>query len=95
MIMIISTREFFEAPSCAVCLHCFKLYQCGPAGGPRATSTPKTIETRPIKLFINSLPVTTSSFILFSLNGMKVMLLVYSAALHAGSTHAINFKILS
>jgi hypothetical protein len=60
--------------------------QCGQTGGPRATSSPRLLVTRPAKLSVNLLPVTTSSFILFTPKDLKKIvtsrLLLYVRAPH-------------
>jgi hypothetical protein len=45
--------------------------QRGPTGGPRGTSGPRQLVTRPAKLFLNLFLVTTSSFIFFTPKDLK------------------------
>jgi hypothetical protein len=45
--------------------------QRGVTGGPQATSGPRQLVTRPAKLFVNFLLVTTSSFIFFDAKDLK------------------------
>jgi hypothetical protein len=68
----------------------------GPTDGTRATSDPRQPVTRPEKLFVNLLLVTTSSFIFFALKDLKKknMIRVSSAALRTSATHDIDFRTL-
>jgi hypothetical protein len=47
------------------------LRQRHPTGGPRTASDLRQFVTRAAKLFVNLLPVTTSSFIFFILKDLK------------------------
>jgi hypothetical protein len=49
----------------------YLVIQREPTGGPWTTYGPGQLVTRPAELFINLLPVTTSSFILFTSKDLK------------------------
>jgi hypothetical protein len=69
------------------------IYECGSTGSPWDTSGPRSLVTRPTKLFVNLLRVTTSLFIFFMLENLKkIVILILSAALCTSATHAILFK---
>jgi hypothetical protein len=49
----------------------FTFFQRGTTGGQRATSGPRPLAIKPMKLFVNLLLVTMRSFILFVSNNRK------------------------
>jgi hypothetical protein len=70
-----------------------KLCQRGPTGGPRVTSGPRPLVTRPAKLFVNLLLVTSSLFSLFR-RIWKISRFLPRLLLYVGTsaTHVTDFK---
>lgn len=71
--------------------------QSDPTGGPRAmvAPTPQITLIMYVKLYINLLPVTKSSFIFLVLKDLKEILIIFSfVALRTSVTRSIDFKIL-
>jgi hypothetical protein len=68
---------------------------CGKTGGPRATYGPIPLVTRPEKLFVNVLLVTTSLLLYSKGFEEKIVILISSAALRTSATHAIDFETQS
>jgi hypothetical protein len=66
-------------------------------GGPRATSDPTPLVNKSEKLFVNLLPVTTSSFIWLAPKDLKKVIVVVasSAALRTSASQANDVKTYS
>lgn len=58
-----------------------------PIGGQWATSGPRLLVTRSVKLFVNELLLTTDSLILFTTKDLRKIVFILSVALHASAIH--------
>jgi hypothetical protein len=70
------------------------LHRRYPTGGSRVTSGQRLLETRPVKLSVNLLLVSTTLFILLFGGALKIAIHISPAALWTRAANATDFKAL-